>query len=1132
MRKQFIWLDQAGFYYDAPGNISIGSGSKGSVFFWHHPNVWVQNNITLWKTVGDNGNYLFIGYTGAGRFSFQACSGGVTTSLHWEQFFPTNYNRWHPITATWDFTTPGAGKLRLHVDGQEAPNRVDNATAPLAEATRMYLGPQPGEYSAPLDGYLDNVTVWNDVMTLQQHQALRGEGTDWASRQNMRRRLPIQSDCAGVMTFLATFDGTYDAKIAGGSATAHWLVGADNYNQFARIDDGSSSRGLRYRFLFGMPRHDNSEDDRIPLRAVLPILKAQGANQYTTVVDRAGYSEINVSQLRSQTNQGQGVGWVREAIDPNNVLRPATVRMRVNIPPETNPVKTKMCLGPITYFHGGMHGNNFGTWGSGENFQVVSNASNTASCFKTNLSARTDGYWIGAELNIRTGTCANTRLKVTGYTPATGFVTVAGALPAIPANGDLGLVDFRGRIMPTSTSPNEQQSMEAWLWETYDQDKPWTELEAVYGTYGGTGFIRYERGRTTWADLIDARGDISGTQLMFGRNGSELPASFACNILIESLTVEGPGTYQQMSAENSRLRKGFELGDTFMVRDMATQHSSRVWRWQNCVWTTYAATASTPAQVVADLTKAGTWRQQAYLDSIVRPMDTINEVIAIVRGADAAGVWRAGYVRGVWNAALQRVQWTDDTPPVGKSNPFMAESEMKPWLTSDSTWPKSPGGLQVTQIPDGSWTMLLAGTERNPDHYRLRMLCGSPDRWSFDWNKHWWENNPLVPGIGGVDKIAPEWGGINLIGNRDAEWVISHNPYARDSARRFLGYARLKTILPSGSDIASNRRPMGGWTSPDLKSFFLLPHGNQVTSLAGGELYCLHPYSVSDDVTAMLVEFIGAVLRLWATDDDRHFQAVQYSFLDGTGPRSVFRLGDKRVVYYTANGSQTMGYIGLNRETGYELSSGQTSGYVDTVAISKPAGGWGNLVVNLAAGSGALKVAVLDAQTDQALAGFGSENCDIVPDGVESVVTWKSLGLNELTAGTIRLRFWLSRPQASGASPRLHEWRIGKPEAPQPPLVTSLKVAGKVNPTGIAEAKPRFTWSYNDPRGKAQEAYQVIVASRREKLEANEGDLWDSGIVSGSDTQVVYAGTALNDRTTYFWKVRVRNAEGVWSATW
>ncbi|MBU0611375.1 MAG: hypothetical protein KKI08_26080, partial [Armatimonadetes bacterium] len=76
------------------------------------------------------------------------------------------------------------------------------------------------------------------------------------------------------------------------------------------------------------------------------------------------------------------------------------------------------------------------------------------------------------------------------------------------------------------------------------------------------------------------------------------------------------------------------------------------------------------------------------------------------------------------------------------------------------------------------------------------------------------------------------------------------------------------------------------------------------------------------------------------------------------------------------------------------------------------------------------------------------------------------------------------------------------------------------------------SWSYADEKGLAQSAYQVLVASSQVKLDTNEGDLWDTGVIAGEETAVVYAGAELGDQTTYFWKVRVQNAEGLWSEEW
>ena len=37
MRKQFLYVNKAGFHYAGPGNIDIGPGSRGTVHFWFHP---------------------------------------------------------------------------------------------------------------------------------------------------------------------------------------------------------------------------------------------------------------------------------------------------------------------------------------------------------------------------------------------------------------------------------------------------------------------------------------------------------------------------------------------------------------------------------------------------------------------------------------------------------------------------------------------------------------------------------------------------------------------------------------------------------------------------------------------------------------------------------------------------------------------------------------------------------------------------------------------------------------------------------------------------------------------------------------------------------------------------------------
>ncbi|MCF7956752.1 MAG: glycoside hydrolase family 78 protein [Phycisphaerae bacterium] len=80
-----------------------------------------------------------------------------------------------------------------------------------------------------------------------------------------------------------------------------------------------------------------------------------------------------------------------------------------------------------------------------------------------------------------------------------------------------------------------------------------------------------------------------------------------------------------------------------------------------------------------------------------------------------------------------------------------------------------------------------------------------------------------------------------------------------------------------------------------------------------------------------------------------------------------------------------------------------------------------------------------------------------------------------------------------------------------------------VNPLGIDVAKPRLSWlCQSSKRGQKQTAYRVLVASSREKLDGNVGDLWDSGKVqSDKSIHVAYDGKGLKSRMQCFWKVCV-----------
>jgi alpha-L-rhamnosidase len=89
--------------------------------------------------------------------------------------------------------------------------------------------------------------------------------------------------------------------------------------------------------------------------------------------------------------------------------------------------------------------------------------------------------------------------------------------------------------------------------------------------------------------------------------------------------------------------------------------------------------------------------------------------------------------------------------------------------------------------------------------------------------------------------------------------------------------------------------------------------------------------------------------------------------------------------------------------------------------------------------------------------------------------------------------------------------------------VTNLQCEMLTNPEGIDVLKPRLSWQIkSDVNDVKQTAYQILVSSTLENLNANKADLWDSGkVTSDASVNVVYNGKKLKDRQNAFWKVIV-----------
>jgi alpha-L-rhamnosidase len=75
----------------------------------------------------------------------------------------------------------------------------------------------------------------------------------------------------------------------------------------------------------------------------------------------------------------------------------------------------------------------------------------------------------------------------------------------------------------------------------------------------------------------------------------------------------------------------------------------------------------------------------------------------------------------------------------------------------------------------------------------------------------------------------------------------------------------------------------------------------------------------------------------------------------------------------------------------------------------------------------------------------------------------------------------------------------------------------------ILDLNPEFSWIV-PLKSKAQTAFQILIASSKENLEKNIGDIWNSQkIISSESSEVKYGGSDLLCNRTYYWKVRIWN---------
>lgn len=95
-------------------------------------------------------------------------------------------------------------------------------------------------------------------------------------------------------------------------------------------------------------------------------------------------------------------------------------------------------------------------------------------------------------------------------------------------------------------------------------------------------------------------------------------------------------------------------------------------------------------------------------------------------------------------------------------------------------------------------------------------------------------------------------------------------------------------------------------------------------------------------------------------------------------------------------------------------------------------------------------------------------------------------------------------------------------EYSNPPIDLSVEFIRQPETVLIIDSQPEFSWIV-PKESISQSAYQIIVASSRQSIDNNNGDVWNTGQVrSNTNSNIEYTGgILLQEGTKYYWKVRI-----------
>ena len=88
------------------------------------------------------------------------------------------------------------------------------------------------------------------------------------------------------------------------------------------------------------------------------------------------------------------------------------------------------------------------------------------------------------------------------------------------------------------------------------------------------------------------------------------------------------------------------------------------------------------------------------------------------------------------------------------------------------------------------------------------------------------------------------------------------------------------------------------------------------------------------------------------------------------------------------------------------------------------------------------------------------------------------------------------------------------------------------NPLGIDVKSPRLSWNFTaTERNQFQSAYEIIVSDNVKDIQQNKGNTWQTGKVNSSQNlHIPYVGATLQPFTTYYWRVKSYDKNGIASS--